>query len=130
MKCQVEPGIWESLKQQKASKTMTVQYNEALESGQTYNGWANRSTWGVVLHLTNEESTDEDLRSIALDPEMGAWEKEQALKDYLSDLLLGEYSPIHLNNGRHSFASGLISQLVSQELRELDYQAIIESVED
>ena len=109
---------------------MTVQYNEALETGQTYNGWANRSTWLAVLWLTNEESSYEILRAIALDPVKGAWEKEQALKDCLWDLLLGEYSPIHLNNDRHSFASGLITDLVGQELRELDLQAIIESIED
>jgi hypothetical protein len=134
MKCQVEPGIWESLKQQKASKTMTVQYDEALQAGTTYNGWANKSTWATVLWLTNEESTDEDLRSIALDPEMGAWEKEEALKDYLFGLLLGEDSPIEnkfvVGFSAHTFASGLISDLVSQGLREIDYQAIIESVED
>jgi hypothetical protein len=117
-------------KRYKGGSPMTVQYNEALQAGTTFNGWANKSTWATVLWLTNEESTDKDLRAIALNTEMGAWDKYQALKDYLSDLLLGEYSPIHLNNGKHSFASGLIIRLVSQGLREIDYQAIIESVED
>ena len=117
---------------------MTVQYDEAVQTNTTFNGWANRSTWVTVLWLTNEESTYEDLRTIARHPEHVDWEKEQALKDYLFDLLLGEDSPImdgihqilHLNYGRHSFASGWITDLVGQELSKLDYQAIIESVED
>jgi hypothetical protein len=113
---------------------MTVQYDEALQTGTTFNGWANRSTWLAVLWLTNEESTNEDLRSIALDPVKRDWEKEQALKDYLFDLLLGEDSPIEnkfvVGLATHTFASGLITDLVSQGLREIDYQAILESVED
>ena len=114
---------------------MTVQYDEAVQTNTTFNGWANRSTWATVLWLTNEESTDEDLRTIALDPVKRDWEKEEALKDYLFDLLLGEYSPVvnHLNSmqiATHTFASGLITDLVWQGLREIDYQAIIESVED
>jgi len=100
----------------------------------TYNGWANRSTWLAVLWLTNTESTNDDLRSIALSGRSGL-EKEQTLKAYLEELTLGA-----LDNETHKFTpdfvterfeagKGLATDLVSQELMEIDYRAIIESVE-
>ena len=114
---------------------MTAKYFEGQQKRITYNGWANRSTWLAVLWLPNQVPTYDDLLRIARSSKLD-WQKEKELKDYLFDLLLGEDSPLEQvfptrkPTAYEHLASGLISDLVGQELREIDYQAIIESVEE
>jgi hypothetical protein len=105
-----------------AKQETTRAYQEGLERGTTYNGWANRSTWLAVSWLTNDEATYEALREIALS-DRTLWAKEMDVHAYLFELTLGELAPSELMHG-------LAADLVGQELREVDYQAIIESVEE
>ena len=92
-------------------------------------GFPNRSTLLAVLWLNNVEPNTNDLRDIALNPTDLDWQKTAKLRQYLFELLLGENSPI-LCESVDGFSGGLIADLVGQELEEIDYQAIIESVEE
>ena len=107
-----------------AKQETTRAYQEGLERGTTYNGWANRSTWLAVAWLTNEEKLYQALREIALSDSSDR-KKEFDLYEYLCELTL--MGSMRL---RQKSMHGLAEDLIRQELREVDYQAIIESVEE
>ncbi len=59
-------------------------------SGDTYNGWTNRETWAMALHLTNDECLyDEARRVVAAGTRRGRFGAADALEDWTRELLDG-----------------------------------------
>ena len=54
---------------------------------ETYQGWTNRETWALNLHLTNTEGIYNDFMSIVKSENFSDYEKENNLKDWVEDLI-------------------------------------------
>jgi hypothetical protein len=79
-----------------------------MSTDETYEGWANRETWAVALHINNDQGMQERVRELVtdLDDEIGealivkhgaanvpeyARRAGDVVKDYVEDLFDGEY---------------------------------------
>lgn len=58
-------------------------------SDERYNGWANRETWGLVLHLNNDEGLQGEAHAVVREP--GVWGRTAALESWVTDLLSSSY---------------------------------------
>jgi hypothetical protein len=54
---------------------------------ENYNGWSNRETWALNLHLNNTETLQNDLISIVKDDKLKDYEKEDELKDWVEEMV-------------------------------------------
>lgn len=57
---------------------------------ETYNGWANRETWALMLHINNDQGLHESYREHVQDAtNVGreAWEIEDSLRDSITEML-------------------------------------------
>lgn len=64
--------------------------NECLPNcrveSEEYNGWINRETWALSLHLNNTQELYNEMRAITLDITLKDYEKEDKLRDFVEDL--------------------------------------------
>ena len=62
-----------------------------------YNGFQNRETWAVNLHLTNDENLYNEVRDLLKQKYEYKFQKDDALKDYVEELFYNlkenEFSP-------------------------------------
>jgi hypothetical protein len=92
--------------------SLLSQAREELQQAETYNGWSNRETWATALHIDNDESLqNEASEKISqaflenIDPEAedgylsGVREAEDALSDWVDDLMSDEYWDGHTPRG-------------------------------
>jgi hypothetical protein len=92
--------------------TLLSQAREALQEAETYNGWSNRETWATALHIDSDESLQNEasekiaqafLEGIDIDEEdgylSGVREAEDALSDWVDDLMSDEYWDGHTPRG-------------------------------
>ena len=86
---------------------------------QEYNGWSNRFTWLVSLHLDNEPASSAMLLEISNDPTLGLNAKADILKSVTEDIVNSETG----YQGRSSMASDLISTALAW----VDYREIVEA---
>ena len=56
------------------------------EARDTYNGWRNRETWAVALHLSNDEGLYHAMRHVAADDRWG-YDTKQFTEDWLFALV-------------------------------------------
>jgi hypothetical protein len=83
-----------------------------------YNGWTNRETWGLALHIDNDEGLQETASELIgqaflenIDTEKedgwqdGLYEAEKALADWADDIFSPEYW------GQETLSAGLLSML-------------------
>jgi hypothetical protein len=80
-----------------------------------YNGWKNHETWCVNLWLTNEPSTERDLRMLAQKP-WTVYHRGDALKEYVNAM-----APIDDAN--------MFTDLLRSALRNVDWREIIQNHE-
>lgn len=84
-----------------------------MGDGEGYNGWANRQTWLVALHIDNEQSTYERRRELARDAlvfEASEGAFAEALEGWVADLC-GEFS-------------GLVGDIVGDAFGRVDWREI------
>jgi hypothetical protein len=83
-----------------------------------YNGWTNRETWGLALHIDNDQALQESASELIaqaflenIDTEKedgwqdGLYEAEKALTDWVDDIFSPEYW------GQDTLPAGLLSML-------------------
>lgn len=95
-------------------------------SDDTYNGWANRETWALTLHVGN----DEGLNSLFRETVGGAsrWDDIDAVRDLAETL----FTP---SGYRHEFGEGMPESLemVSEEIGSMwriDWPAVVDALSE
>lgn len=60
-----------------------------MGTDETYQGWTNRETWALMLHINNDEGLSEMFRQLVrMDGGAGQdWEREERVRDYATALL-------------------------------------------
>jgi len=59
-----------------------------------YNGWSNRETWAVALHINNDEGFLETVKEIVNKKTEFEIEKDDALRDYIDDIIEDYYEAL------------------------------------
>ena len=82
---------------------------ENINETEKYNGWVNRETWLINLHLTNTEYIYNEVRNLLKQKYEYEFQKEEALKDYVEELI-----QIDSNNDTDLLRSDLLSTSLSR----------------
>ncbi len=61
------------------------------ENKEEYNGWTNRETWALNLHLTNDEWLYNEVRSLLKQKYEFKHQKDDALRTFVEDLKYNLY---------------------------------------
>lgn len=105
----------------------------------TYNGWANRATWLVNLHLTNDQGLYEDavhqvrsafeyavvpdhVRGVTTDYQWKLGRATDALRDHVEALTQADGSALGIG------VPLLVADLVNQALADVDWREIAEGL--
>jgi hypothetical protein len=84
----------------------------------TYNGWTNRFTWLVALHLSNTQEIDEQVREICL--------KKHKYK-FINDDRLREFVEFLTEMDCKTPKDYLMSDLINHSLAEVNFTEIVNS---
>lgn len=62
---------------------------DVVMADETYNGWVNRETWAVALHLSNDQGLDEMVRELLaeVDAPAGSFQYGEALRDWFESFV-------------------------------------------
>lgn len=97
---------------------MEKENKNLTENNEKYNGWTNRETWLINLHLTNTQNIyNEVLELLKIDYEY-EFQKEDKLKDFVENfILIDDNDEVNL----------LRSDLINTALSRVNWKEIVKS---
>jgi hypothetical protein len=85
-----------------------------------YNGWSNRMSWLIGLHLSNTKEVYDEVREICLNANLKEFEKEDKVKEFTENFIVEGSKDGDL----------LRDDLISDSLAQVNWREVVKSFEE